>query len=214
VLLGKCDRGSPQVHLCHAPASTHPRPGLHLAAADLVLPPGAMRGSRSRQCSTQDALDPAEGQCRGPFRDTCQVAPQRCVFPAVRRSLCDHELRTPAADQQRHTSSTPADSLSSWWSGLSLDHLSRALELLAGRLGGQASTHAAGGMSALGDSHARREPKWWARGSVQMELTQPRHAPRAGRRSWWRGTELNCRHHDFQSCALPTELPRHRLRAP
>ena len=27
---------------------------------------------------------------------------------------------------------------------------------------------------------------------------------------WWcRGAELNCRHHDFQSCALPTELPRH-----
>ncbi len=25
--------------------------------------------------------------------------------------------------------------------------------------------------------------------------------------SWWPGTELNRRHHDFQSCALPTELP-------
>ena len=24
---------------------------------------------------------------------------------------------------------------------------------------------------------------------------------------WWPGAELNCRHHDFQSCALPTELP-------
>ena len=24
---------------------------------------------------------------------------------------------------------------------------------------------------------------------------------------WWPGTELNRRHHDFQSCALPTELP-------
>ena len=23
----------------------------------------------------------------------------------------------------------------------------------------------------------------------------------------WPGTESNCRHHDFQSCALPTELP-------
>ena len=32
--------------------------------------------------------------------------------------------------------------------------------------------------------------------------------------SWWRGAELNCRHHDFQSCALPTELPRHRCEAP
>src|SRR5207248_3207033 len=26
---------------------------------------------------------------------------------------------------------------------------------------------------------------------------------------WWRGTESNCRHYDFQSYALPTELPRH-----
>lgn len=25
---------------------------------------------------------------------------------------------------------------------------------------------------------------------------------------WCRGAELNCRHHDFQSCALPPELPR------
>jgi hypothetical protein len=24
---------------------------------------------------------------------------------------------------------------------------------------------------------------------------------------WWAGAELNCRHQDFQSCALPTELP-------
>src|SRR6185295_13016330 len=27
---------------------------------------------------------------------------------------------------------------------------------------------------------------------------------------WWPGTELNRRHHDFQSCALPTELPGHK----
>ena len=26
---------------------------------------------------------------------------------------------------------------------------------------------------------------------------------------WWAGTELNCRHADFQSAALPTELPAH-----
>ena len=26
---------------------------------------------------------------------------------------------------------------------------------------------------------------------------------------WCRGPESNWRHHDFQSCALPTELPRH-----
>ena len=29
--------------------------------------------------------------------------------------------------------------------------------------------------------------------------------------SWCRGTELNCRHGDFQSPALPTELPRQRV---
>lgn len=29
------------------------------------------------------------------------------------------------------------------------------------------------------------------------------------RKKWWRGTESNRRHMDFQSTALPTELPRH-----
>ena len=29
------------------------------------------------------------------------------------------------------------------------------------------------------------------------------------KRKWWPGTELNCRHRDFQSPALPTELPGH-----
>ena len=28
-----------------------------------------------------------------------------------------------------------------------------------------------------------------------------------GVREWWPGTESNCRHRDFQSPALPTELP-------
>ena len=28
---------------------------------------------------------------------------------------------------------------------------------------------------------------------------------------WWPGTESNRRHEDFQSSALPTELPGHRL---
>jgi hypothetical protein len=28
-------------------------------------------------------------------------------------------------------------------------------------------------------------------------------------RFWWAGAELNCRHEDFQSSALPTELPAH-----
>ena len=30
--------------------------------------------------------------------------------------------------------------------------------------------------------------------------------------SWWAGTGLNRRHQDFQSCALPTELPAHQTR--
>jgi hypothetical protein len=28
---------------------------------------------------------------------------------------------------------------------------------------------------------------------------------------WWEGTESNRRHTDFQSVALPTELPSHRV---
>src|SRR5438128_1071492 len=31
-------------------------------------------------------------------------------------------------------------------------------------------------------------------------------------RNWWAGTGLNRRHQDFQSCALPTELPAHQTR--
>jgi integrase len=34
-----------------------------------------------------------------------------------------------------------------------------------------------------------------------------RQAPRKSLKRWWAGAELNCRHQDFQSCALPTELP-------
>jgi hypothetical protein len=34
----------------------------------------------------------------------------------------------------------------------------------------------------------------------------PRRIAPAG--EWWRGTDLNRRHRDFQSPALPTELPR------
>jgi hypothetical protein len=30
--------------------------------------------------------------------------------------------------------------------------------------------------------------------------------------NWWAGTGLNRRHQDFQSCALPTELPAHQTR--
>src|SRR5262245_21985150 len=31
-------------------------------------------------------------------------------------------------------------------------------------------------------------------------------------KEWWAGTGLNRRHQDFQSCALPTELPAHLTR--
>src|SRR5882724_9055482 len=31
-------------------------------------------------------------------------------------------------------------------------------------------------------------------------------------KNWWAGTGLNRRHQDFQSCALPTELPAHQTR--
>src|ERR671918_2300108 len=34
------------------------------------------------------------------------------------------------------------------------------------------------------------------------------HRRKRRRPSSWRGPESNWRHHDFQSCALPTELPR------
>ena len=52
----------------------------------------------------------------------------------------------------------------------------------------------------LGNSHAHRVPDSWTRRSVRREIKQRRRAPCAGSKSWWRGTELNCRHHDFQRC--------------
>ena len=33
------------------------------------------------------------------------------------------------------------------------------------------------------------------------------------REIWCRGAESNCRHQPFQGCALPTELPRHKVRS-
>src|SRR5215468_3077204 len=42
-----------------------------------------------------------------------------------------------------------------------------------------------------------------------------RHAvtrQRRAEKTWWAGTGLNRRHQDFQSCALPTELPAHQTR--
>ncbi len=53
------------------------------------------------------------------------------------------------------------------------------------------------------------EPGWRR---AESNWRRARRASR-GRQSFgpepgWRGAESNCRHHDFQSCALPTELPR------
>src|SRR5437762_244894 len=50
---------------------------------------------------------------------------------------------------------------------------------------------------------------------VDKPATQPvsddADGPEIGsiRKEWWAGTGLNRRHQDFQSCALPTELPAH-----
>jgi len=46
-----------------------------------------------------------------------------------------------------------------------------------------------------------------------LGVGRPRSSAVAASTTWrdspgWRGAESNCRHHDFQSCALPTELPR------
>ena len=46
-----------------------------------------------------------------------------------------------------------------------------------------------------------------AKAATILRVTQPRVSESVSR--WWRGTESNCRHYDFQSYALPTELPRH-----
>ncbi len=37
------------------------------------------------------------------------------------------------------------------------------------------------------------------------------YARSGNRQTWWLGTESNRRHEDFQSSALPTELPSHKM---
>ena len=45
-------------------------------------------------------------------------------------------------------------------------------------------------------------------GALPIELrTSKQPSSRLVDRDTWPGAESNCRHHDFQSCALPTELP-------
>ena len=42
-----------------------------------------------------------------------------------------------------------------------------------------------------------------------LDSEGPDYAPHSMWGAWCQGAESNCRHHDFQSCALPTELPWH-----
>jgi integrase len=44
---------------------------------------------------------------------------------------------------------------------------------------------------------------------VSSQRSERRRVRRKSLISWWAGTGLNRRHQDFQSCALPTELPAH-----
>src|SRR5947209_6070227 len=46
---------------------------------------------------------------------------------------------------------------------------------------------------------------------VGRPLTRAVAIPKYAKK-WWAGTGLNRRHQDFQSCALPTELPAHQTR--
>ena len=62
-------------------------------------------------------------------------------------------------------------------------------------------------------------PRTWQRGNHGTFLAQPPTLPKQPenkywkiRTLWWPGVELNHRHADFQSAALPTELPGHGTR--
>ena len=48
--------------------------------------------------------------------------------------------------------------------------------------------------------------------NVLCEIKKPSLTNEGEFTRWWIGAELNCRHKDFQSFALPTELPIHWLR--
>src|SRR5229473_3077341 len=51
------------------------------------------------------------------------------------------------------------------------------------------------------ESRTQHEREWEAEHDPKHRSTK--------RKAWWAGTGLNRRHQDFQSCALPTELPAH-----
>ena len=52
------------------------------------------------------------------------------------------------------------------------------------------------------------------RGKARNRLWEGLHGvSKLLQRSWWEGTESNRRHEDFQSSALPTELPSHKKKA-
>src|SRR6056297_2319893 len=54
------------------------------------------------------------------------------------------------------------------------------------------------------DRHARWHPQTKEPRSAESGRKTPAKGPNSG---WWSGAGSNRRHHDFQSCALPTELP-------
>ncbi len=65
-------------------------------------------------------------------------------------------------------------------------------------------------LSAEAQIQAAREPRSpQVDHGVQLSSCSTKPEPRKScKRAKWRGPESNWRHHDFQSCALPTELPR------
>ena len=52
--------------------------------------------------------------------------------------------------------------------------------------------------------YANKEDLFWMRATTQRRQM---HERLGSTKKWWPGAELNCRHEDFQSTALPTELP-------
>ena len=61
---------------------------------------------------------------------------------------------------------------------------------------------------ALGYSQACQSPNKAQSAFLCRQLHGAENPPTCRAESEWRGWESNPRHHDFQSCALPTELPR------
>jgi hypothetical protein len=54
---------------------------------------------------------------------------------------------------------------------------------------------------------SEEEKQFWERLQTAVETETARRGEPLN--AWWPGAESNCRHADFQSAALPTELPSH-----